>query len=145
VYQVVYSSLAKDVSLPDGELQSMLTTFRTKNLRLGISGILLHSYGRFLQMMEGDKDTIDGLYARIEKDPRHYDLFRHNLTFPRRLFTDWSMAFVNFDAKTNLIPGFAGRTPGIDLHSIDATMIAELLDHFSDELSAKQKANAQRA
>jgi hypothetical protein len=143
--QVIYSSLARDPNLSTPELHAMLDAFRSRNLQLGITGILLHSHGRFLQLVEGGPEEIDRLITRIHADPRHYDLCDRRLTFPRRLFADWSMAFVDLDAAAHSIAGFAGRSPKIDLHVMDEDTVADLLIHFSNELASDKSTGSERS
>jgi hypothetical protein len=134
--QVVYSSVARGPHLSTRELHEMLGAFRSNNLQFGITGLLLHSHGRFLQLVEGGAAEVDRLIARISADPRHFDLRGRSLTFPGRLFAHWSMAFVDIDAAPHSSAGFAGRSPNIDLHVMDEDTIADLLLHFSNEAAS---------
>jgi hypothetical protein len=105
--QVVYMSAATRVFDVD-ELTDLLTAARLKNERLGLTGLLLYHMGSFLQVLEGDGDTVDRLYRRIEQDQRHTRmvlLVRSQIE--QRNFSHWQMGFVHTDrlARESL-PGF---------------------------------------
>lgn len=55
--------------------------------------------GNFFQVLEGPADVVDACYSRIERDPRHRGCIRLlSEIVEARLFADWSMAYVPFDA-----------------------------------------------
>ncbi|MEO8563894.1 MAG: BLUF domain-containing protein [bacterium] len=76
------------------DLLELLERARTNNARRGLSGLLLHAGGNFLQALEGPENVVREILARIERDPRHRNMqvlfFDH---VPERLFADWSMGF----------------------------------------------------
>ena len=80
--------------MDDAELDQLLVEARAQNLALDITGMLLYSGGTFMQVLEGERDTVLRLYARIINDPRHKDvtLIEHE-TCETRCFPDWSMGF----------------------------------------------------
>ena len=69
--QVIYASAATRLLNKD-ELRSLLTVARRNNTELGVSGMLLHDAGSFLQVLEGPPEAVTMLMARIESDPRHH-------------------------------------------------------------------------
>ena len=95
MFQLVYASKAnRDFS--EGELFEMLAKFREKNVRLGITGLLLFKDGSFMQALEGDENAVLELYDTIWADDRHHDLnVLLTITVGRRQFPDWSMGFKN--------------------------------------------------
>lgn len=70
VFSLVYVGSA---TLPFSreDLRAPLTTCRKHNAELGVTGLLLYKDGNFMQLLEGDEETVRGLYARIENNPRH--------------------------------------------------------------------------
>ena len=91
-YHVLYRSHAAR-TFPEVELQNMLTAARSYNTRHRITGLLLHSNGCFVQVLEGPKAEVQALYARIQRDARH----THVVTVseghgPTRRFGHWDMA-----------------------------------------------------
>ena len=75
-------------------LQSLLELARARNAALGITGMLLYSNGRILQVLEGESGPLDALYEKIASDPRH-DHVRTvmTLSIKERDFSNWSMAY----------------------------------------------------
>ena len=87
------------VSTPSSELtasdmDNILVRSRANNALLGITGLLLHIDGGFLQMLEGEERSVRELYARIAADRRHADpRILLDREIPVRVFADWSMGF----------------------------------------------------
>ncbi len=49
---------------------------KQRNNLLDITGILIHSDGNFLQILEGEKLTITPLFKKIKTDTRHYNIIK---------------------------------------------------------------------
>ncbi|OQX02467.1 MAG: family 3 adenylate cyclase [Desulfobacteraceae bacterium IS3] len=76
------------------------------NQKEGLTGVFLCVGGLFFQIIEGDEEKIDGLYAKIVSDKRHKDVLclKTEFDITERLFPDWSMKTINLDkADNNLI------------------------------------------
>lgn len=76
------------------ELAALLENARDNNARLGLTGMLLLAEGSFFQVLEGPAEVVDGLFARIGRDPRHEQvtaIIREPI--PNRVFGDWTMGF----------------------------------------------------
>ncbi len=97
IYKLVYVSSA---SLPvtNKEMYDLLEKSRQNNFRLEITGILLCYEDNFFQLLEGDKETVKSLYAKISDDPRHRGILRiFSETTSEREFPKWSMGFKLID------------------------------------------------
>jgi hypothetical protein len=109
--QIIYTSHST-ASLSRDELVELLRRAREKNFRLGITGLLLHGDGSFMQTIEGEFEPVHQIYSTIEQDPRHAGLILMcDEPIKQRSFADWSMAFREItaaDAET--IPGFRRLT-----------------------------------
>lgn len=93
----------------DEDLNALLDVARRNNAQKGISGILLHGYGFFIQLLEGDTDIVQDLfYNHICLDTRHHSLkVLQEGEAGRRLYSDWAMAFRPFEPNKFLIqPGY---------------------------------------
>ena len=99
IFQLVYvSSVLPDPSTV--EVFTEIAAYRTKNARLGITGVLLVSQGAFMQVLEGEEAAVRALYATIRADPRHGHVHTlAALTLPGREFPDWAMGFADLDEK----------------------------------------------
>lgn len=108
IYQLLYLSSAC-AHFDQGALLNMLTKAREKNHSLGITGLLLHNNGNFLQLIEGPEENIHTLFDSIRQDTRHQDiiiLFQE--TTHVRLFTEWSMGLREIsDEELKSIPGLS--------------------------------------
>jgi DNA-binding XRE family transcriptional regulator len=63
-----------------------------RNAALGVTGALLAHDGRFLQVLEGDKDAVRQVYGAILLDPRHTDVqLLDSRAIVTRQFSDWSL------------------------------------------------------
>ena len=95
MYQVVYVSAARR-ELPREELAALLAKSRVNNARLGITGMLLYHEGNFMQALEGEREVVEALMAKIERDARHGTvmvLLRRETA--EREFAAWSMGLVS--------------------------------------------------
>ncbi|OUE07395.1 hypothetical protein C5B94_14890 [Clavibacter michiganensis] len=96
----VYTSTATR-HLTDDDLAELLGQCVRNNERAGLTGLLLHRDGRFMQVLEGPDDAVEAVFATIAADPRHTDvrqLLDERIT--ARRFPAWSMGFRTVDDST---------------------------------------------
>lgn len=91
--RLIYASRS-DAS--EADLQTILRQSRAHNVPQGITGLLCHSEGWFVQVLEGGRAAVNSLYNSIVRDPRHHEI---NLLayaeIDERRFAGWSMGQVN--------------------------------------------------
>lgn len=75
MYYLVYVSYAIKPFTEKG-LQKLLVHCRNNNKVNGITGILLYIEGKFVQILEGEKEKIITLFEKIQKDRRHHKVSR---------------------------------------------------------------------
>lgn len=92
VYQVLYHSQAT-IPMDEENLQPLLNWSRVYNNQHDITGLLLYSGSKFVQLLEGKKDEIQRLFAQIRKDTRHKQIITIIEESGPRLYADWSMVF----------------------------------------------------
>ena len=111
------SRLQKDD--PSRPLVSILDASTRNNSAAGITGLLMHGCGMFMQVLEGDDDQVFRLYVKLLDDPRHAEC-RVILATPieKRTFPDWAMAAMN--------------VPDLEFQAI-----LEILSHRNDAVEAK--------
>jgi hypothetical protein len=99
MHKLLYVSSTKR-DFPSADLEVMLAKARAKNGALDVTGLLLYVDGGFLQILEGEKDVLADLYAKIAQDPRHWDAKVLLNCEAQRNFGEWSMGFkaLNNDA-----------------------------------------------
>ncbi len=82
------------------DLAAILRQSRHNNAKLGITGVLLYVRGSIIQVLEGEKQTVEALYKRIEQDERHTDVsIGLNRPITQRLFANWSMGYETITAR----------------------------------------------
>ncbi|MFN3566595.1 MAG: BLUF domain-containing protein, partial [Burkholderiaceae bacterium] len=82
-------------------IESILAQSRKHNPELGITGILCHGGDVYMQVLEGGRDAVNGLYNKIVRDRRHRDVvLLHYEEVTERRFEGWTMGQVNL-AKVN--------------------------------------------
>jgi hypothetical protein len=90
--QLLYvSNTARDAD--PAMLEDILTASRRNNAWLGITGMLLHADGGFLQVLEGEADVVSALFDRIAADKRHWNSHVLLKRAAERMFGAWSMGF----------------------------------------------------
>jgi hypothetical protein len=74
---------------------SILASARVHNRVAGITGVLCQGQGLFIQILEGERSTVNRLYATLIKDKRHQDVELVAIEeIQTRRFPAWSMAHV---------------------------------------------------
>jgi len=92
---------------PAFDREAILTASRRNNQQFGITGMLIHHKGDYLQILEGPTEPVLRVFAAIAKDPRHTgvtEIFREpisSLSFP-----DISMGFYDLDSMGARVDGF---------------------------------------
>lgn len=99
INQLIYISQAvRKMSKED--LFSIQGTAKTNNEPVDVTGSLFYNGGWFLQVLEGPAATLEKLYKKIEKDPRHKNsriLYNEPANF--RTFPRWSMNMTNLEDR----------------------------------------------
>lgn len=133
--QLVYISKATILHSQE-ELLSLLIKARSKNCELDITGMLLYKDCSFLQLLEGKKALVEGLFEEIQRDERHHRI-KVLIDFEKtnnRLFPDWSMGFQNLNNNdSSEIEGFSAfmdKGYEYSMESDGANMALRLLNYF---------------
>ncbi len=91
--ELVYSSIAAR-PLSEDDVELLLNQARAENEKQGITGLLIFDGERFLQVLEGERDTVDALFDAIKRDRRHDDVkVFYSGDIDRRSFGSWFMAY----------------------------------------------------
>jgi len=93
--RLLYASRASQ-PLAATAIDDIIATSLENNPRHGITGVLCHGNGIFLQALEGDRQAVSALYQTISHDSRHQDLvLLHYEEICQRDFAPWAMGRVN--------------------------------------------------
>jgi len=116
--QLIYIS-AEAEPFTSKKLRELLDVSRRNNKTAGVTGMLVYHDGTFLQVLEGEEETVEKLLEKIDADQRHHKvklLLRQEIA--QRSFEGWSMGFLNASgASLNDYPGFVdffGAGPPFD-------------------------------
>ena len=97
MFYLIYVSTAASL-LSINELVLLLDKSRANNDRLDITGMLLYKGGNFMQILEGDKQSVLNLYDVIKADSRHKNVSLIKTgKLGARNFENWSMGFTDMD------------------------------------------------
>jgi len=127
--RLLFASRAVDASRE--AIESILASARRHNPESGITGILLHGSGVFLQGMEGGRQAVSDLYGTIQRDPRHKDVvLLHYEEILERRFGGWTMGQVNVARiNTSILLKYAERAE-LDPYSVSGTVSLALLEEL---------------
>ncbi|MGY6275456.1 BLUF domain-containing protein [Methylomonas sp. MgM2] len=107
LYCLVYTSVSSQ-KMSDEDLKQILEKSRTKNRKLDVTGMLLYLDPYFIQVLEGEEETVDSIFNSINQDSRHCKvsiIYRQPLD--KRYFSNWSMGFNKIrDQDVDNIDGF---------------------------------------
>jgi hypothetical protein len=129
---IVYVSTA-EMLMSDDELLDLLKVSRAKNKKYKVTGMLLYCQGTFMQVLEGEKHSVELIYQAIELDTRHKNIIKlASGTIKKRNFPDWSMAFASVNSETlQEMEGFLSL-PNINLTNSAEHVTVNMLKTFVD-------------
>lgn len=120
LFELIYISQSSQLQ-DDEQLLTLLSESRQRNLEYNITGLLLYKDHSFLQLLEGDKASVETIFAKIAKDARHQQVtVLHQGVVASRMFSEWSMGFENLDNSSyDQLPGFSRfMTEQLDIEAI---------------------------
>ena len=97
MYRLVYVSTAAD-DLSEEDIEQILNVSQSNNNERFLTGFLAHNGNSFMQALEGERDEVDEIYARIKQDKRHTGVAQIiGEPVEKRAFPDWSMNYHRVD------------------------------------------------
>lgn len=107
LHRLIYASVASQ-GVTVEEARSILASSRRNNEKSNITGVLLFSDGRFIQILEGSPAALDGLLDILRRDLRHRNLdVLSRDAIEHRNFPDWSMAYIGEQEHLSAITGLS--------------------------------------
>ncbi|PLA73492.1 diguanylate cyclase [Hydrogenovibrio sp. SC-1] len=98
IYITIYISKAVE-GLKKADIDRLISKAREFNLANAISGCLIYEKGYFLQLLEGEKKSIDLLMQKLHEDKNHTDVTTiMKGYFDHRLFSEWNMGYWDIDS-----------------------------------------------
>ena len=102
-YSVIYQSKAQDDFSPK-DIELMLIKAKRKNKKHKITGCIVYSGNKFIQLIQGQKQEITDLYKDIKADNRHFSVITLLEKSSReKIWSDWSMAMLNFTGSSKQV------------------------------------------
>jgi hypothetical protein len=103
---MAYVSVAAQ-PMSDDDLGLLLSGARANNARDGVTGALMYSGERFVQILEGPAAQVQQKMDTIALDPRHrtVEVMRRQ-TVAERQFPEWTMGFRSDDERSRRLDGF---------------------------------------
>lgn len=147
LHRLVYLSrneIQGDENAVSTEINQILRTAQKYNIKQDVTGALMFNADCFAQVLEGQKDQIQNIFDRIEKDQRHSSVVTLDFSpVQSRIFPEWSMGYVgeddSFDARFFMI----AEETNFDLSSLpDDKVFDALLKGLSEAKDLPEKKNA---
>jgi hypothetical protein len=125
MYYLIYMS-AGTKWFNEAELKDILAVSQVNNARDGITGLLLYHAGNFIQLLEGEKATVNQTFARISADERHKGITHiAGGELARRNFAQWAMGFKTIDAAS-----LSTFKPAVNTEGVQSHIAVNLLNAF---------------
>jgi len=97
--QLIYIS-QETAPLSDQDLLDLLRVSRQRNQQNNLTGMLVYRNSIFLQVIEGEEDDLEPVWASIQADRRHTNIVLiWFVPIAARDFPDWSMGFKNLSGQ----------------------------------------------
>ena len=128
--RLIYASRAVD-SQSAQVAEDILSSSRSHNPASGITGILCHGNGIFLQALEGGRTPINELYGHIQRDERHKDVVLLSYSeIEERSFGSWTMGMVNLaKLNTSIVLKYCEK-PELDPYAVSGSVALALLQEL---------------
>lgn len=98
--QLIYVSV-RNSNCTDQEIVKILESSNRNNGHKDITGVLLYSKTKFLQVLEGEHDQILALYDHIKADTRHKNVIMISIKpIETRYFPSWQMGSRKIDTDS---------------------------------------------
>ena len=104
MYRLIYKSTSSRQRLTRRDVRDILHSSMELNRESGLNGALLATKTHFLQVLEGDFDSVNETFGRIAADERHHTVrIIHFGPAASSLFEGWAMrGFGIFDLNKEL-------------------------------------------
>ncbi len=121
-------------TVTDKQVQEILLSARRNNPAHGITGVLIHGGGLFMQFLEGPEQEVLRQYVKILDDHRHSEArILHISPANYRIFEKWSMGCIDGDPlQFQYISELRARR----LEVIEAKLFMDTMREFTQRLRA---------
>ena len=140
--RLIYASTAKD-TVDLNEFKAILQQAQTNNHRSDLTGMLAFNSKIFLQALEGSRNQVNELYAKLIQDPRH-----HTVTvlgykeIEQRHWANWSMGFAAPNSNNRALFLKYSQQSTFNPYGMAADATEKMLIELSDTTIAMTSATA---
>ncbi|MYN02012.1 blue light sensor protein [Pseudoduganella sp. DS3] len=135
--QLLYASRAV-YGADTATINAILQKARLHNPDAGITGVLCHSQHYFLQLLEGGRDQVNQLYARILRDQRHSDVtLLHYEEIQERHYSGWVMGQTNLDKLNAATVLRYSPLPVFDPYAMPASSTLALIEELASSAAVQ--------
>jgi hypothetical protein len=128
--RLLYASRSAQDLSPE-VIDAVLAASRKNNPALGVTGLLCYSGDIFMQVLEGGRDVVNQLYARICADQRHREVvLLHYEEIAERQFAAWTMGQVNLARVNPSILLKYSERPVLDPFAVPGSVSMALLQEL---------------
>lgn len=101
IWSLVYHSRASG-PMTEAELDALQRSSAVRNHAEGLTGLVIYDDGRFFQWLEGPEESLERVWASVQRDPRHGAIeILGRYPSPVRCFADWDMKLSTRSLRTN--------------------------------------------
>ena len=98
-----------------GNLRLLAHSF-LNNQKYNITGLLIYKNGQFAQVIEGDSNSIERIWNKIQLDTRHKDIqLLSKEPIAHRSFTKWSMLFPESEKVEEYFPDMVEAVKNVEM------------------------------
>ncbi len=138
--RLIYASTATD-GVDLNEFKRILSTAQTNNGNRDLTGMLIFNSKVFLQALEGSRESVNDLYSKLTKDPRHYNLVLLKMEYiQERRWAEWSMGFAAPSANNKALFLRHSNQSTFNPYGMHPDSAEKLLVELSQSLVAMQPA-----
>ncbi len=102
IYTSEYIGRVEDIG---DVLADIVRRSKINNSEYDITGLLFYHGGRFIQVLEGSRDSLEGLMSILQQDDRHQNIERIvDQEIKKRAFQEWSMDALNLSEDSTFDP-----------------------------------------
>jgi Sensors of blue-light using FAD len=128
--RLMYASRATEAANPEA-LSAILRKSVANNPAIGVTGVLCSSGSIFLQVLEGGRSQVSGLYNRIAQDPRHRDVVLLSYEeIAERSFSGWAMGQVNMNRLNPALLLKYSESAVLDPYAVSGKVSAALFNEL---------------
>ncbi|MEO1232944.1 MAG: BLUF domain-containing protein [Myxococcota bacterium] len=114
MYQLLYLSRAQ--AMTPAELHTLGTRCAANNRAAGVTGLIIHWNGCFLQLLEGEDAAVEQIFFRVTQDSRHREVSVLDTgIIPARRFDSGATTLVDLENPPPEMTPILARHPALSM------------------------------